>query len=269
MQDRYLPDVNRMGVLSAAVLLAHALTRLVKTPGFTLTLQLPGFYFAYPLTLSTAMTVIATGLTATGMDWLLRGHPAWPGGRSIEHWLLPALTAFIVGLPLSILVSNTLWWIGFTFSGAILIFVFISEYVTVDPGAPAYPLASAGLTGLSYALFFLFTIALRASGARLFLMMPAVFVSAALVTLRTLHLRLSNRWEFSWALCIGLVCMQLAAGLHYWPLSPIKFGLLLLGPLYALITLAASLAEDLPLRRAVVEPVVILGAAWTAAVLLP
>jgi hypothetical protein len=215
------------------------------------------------------MTVMATGLTATGMDSLLRGHPSWPGGRTVEHWLLPALTAFIVGIPLGVLPSNTLWWIGFSFSAGILVSVFLAEYVTVDPGAPSYAIASAGLIALSYALFLLFTIALRATGARLFLSMPAIFISAALVTLRTLHLRLSNRWEFPWAISVGLVCMQIAAGLHYWPVSPMKFGLILLGPLYALVALAATLAEDLPLRRAVLEPSLILGAAWVAAIFVP
>ena len=51
--------------------------------------------------------------------------------------------------------------------------VFIAEYIAVDPGAPLYALASAGLTALSYALFLLFVIALRIGGARLFLVVPA------------------------------------------------------------------------------------------------
>ena len=110
-EGRYLPDGNRVGVLTAAVLLAYALTRLINTPGLTLTMQLPGFYFAYPLTLSTAMTVMATGLTATGMNWLLHSHPSLQG-NTIEHWLLPTLTAFIIGVSLNVLPFGTLWWIG-------------------------------------------------------------------------------------------------------------------------------------------------------------
>src|SRR5512146_1412823 len=88
-QERYLPEANRVGVLAAAVLLTYALTRLVNAPGFTLAIQLPGFYFSYPLTLGTAMTVMAAGLTASGMDWLLRDHPALQGKNTLEHWLLP------------------------------------------------------------------------------------------------------------------------------------------------------------------------------------
>src|SRR5512141_688243 len=112
-QERYLPDPNRIGVLAAAVLLTYALTRLVNAPGLTLPVQLPGFYFAYPFTLGTAMTLMAAGLTATGMDWLLGSHPALQGKKTLEHWLLPALTAFIVGVLLDSLPGISVWWVAF------------------------------------------------------------------------------------------------------------------------------------------------------------
>ena len=267
-QQRYLPDANRVGVFAAVVLLTYALDHLVRTPGVTLTLQLPGFYFAYPLTLSTAMTLMASGLTATGMDWLLHSHPTLQSQRTVEHWLLPTLTAFILGILLNILPTGTSWWIGFALSASILISVFLAEYITVNPGAPGYPLASAGLIALSYALFFLLAIALRTGGARLFLIIPAVFFASGLVSLRTLHLRLSGRWEFPWAIGIGIVCAQIAGGLHYWPLSSVQFGLILLGPLYALTALTDNLSEDIPVRRALVEPGIILAFAWGAAVFI-
>lgn len=277
VENRFLPDSNRLGVVTATVLLTYALTRMVNAPGFTLSIQLPGFYFAYPLTLGTAMTLMAAGLTASGMDWLLRTHPSirdlpssrlvqWQ--RSFEHWLLPALTAFIIGVLLDILPSGQLWWAGFTAGTLILLSVFVAEYIALDPDAPSYALASAGLTALSYALYLLFMIALRIGGARLFLIVPAVFLAAGLVTLRTLHLRLTHRWEFIWAFGIGLVSAQLAAGLHYWPLTTLQYGLFLLGPLYALIALATNLGEEVPLRNAITEPGVILATLWAAAIFL-
>ena len=71
-----LPSADRIGVLVASVLLAFAMTRLIQSPSFTVTLELPGFYFALPLTLGTFMTLLAAALTAAGMDWLTRFHPA-------------------------------------------------------------------------------------------------------------------------------------------------------------------------------------------------
>ncbi len=267
-EERYLPDPNRIGVLAAAVLLTYALTRLVNAPAFTVAIQLPGFYLSYPLTLGTAMTLMSAGLTASGMDWLLRSHPALQGPSTLEHWLLPALTAFIIGVLLDTLPSGAVWWAGLAVGGGPLISVFLAEYVVVDPGVPTYALAAAGLIALSYTLFLLFVIALHIGEARLFLSVPAISLAAALVTLRTLHLRIGGRWEFPWAIGVGLISAQLAAGLHYWPLTPLQTGLALLGPLYALTALAYSLSQDVPLRSAFAEPAVILGGPWIAAVFL-
>jgi hypothetical protein len=267
-QPRFVPASNQVGVLTATVLLSYALTRLVSGPGLTLSIQLPGFYFAYSLTLGTAMTLMAAGLTASGMEWLLHGHPGLQRRRTVEHWMLPALTALIIGILLDILPAGPAWWIGFLAGALILVAVLVAEYVSVDPGAPLYALASAGLTALSYALFLLFVIALRIGAARLFIVVPAVFLAAGLVALRTMHLRFSERWEIPWAFGIGLVCAQFAAGLHYWPLTFLQFGLIVLGPLYALTVLASSLSEDVPVGSALTEPAIILGGLWTAAALL-
>jgi hypothetical protein len=86
--------------------------------------------------------------------------------------------------------------------------------------------------------------------------------------LRTLHLQLGEVWDYAWAAGIGLVCAQIAAGLHYWPLSSLQFGLAVLGPLYALTALATALAEETPLRSAIAEPGIILGSLWAAAAIL-
>ena len=265
---RYLPDANRVGVLTATVLLAYALSRLIRTPEFTFELQLPGFYVSYPLSLDTVMVVMATGLTATGMNWLLRSHPSLGKKSTVEHWLLPTLATFIIGIPLTILLPDNAWWGGFVIGGLLLVLVFLAEYIVVEPSAPNYAIATAGLTALSLAVYLILTTALRFSGARLFLLAPAVFVAAGLVSLRTLHLRVGQKWEFNWALGIALVCTQIGAGLHYWPVSPVQFGLALLGPLYALSSLTSNLLEGIPLRRAMIEPLIVLGLSWGAAFLI-
>ena len=266
-ESRYLPDANRVGVLTATVLLAYALSRLVQTPQFTIALQLPGFYFSYPISLSTVMVFLAAGLTATGMDWLLRSHPSLGDKRTIEHWLLPTLSAFIIGIPLTILPPGKAWWIGFGIGSLLLVLIFFAEYIVVEPSAPNYAIATAGLTALSFAIYLILTTALRYGGARLFLLAPALFIAAGLVSLRTLHLRTGQKWEYNWAIGIALVCTQIAAGLHYWPVSPIQFGLVLLAPLYALSTFAGNLLEGIPVRRAIIEPLIALGLAWGIAIL--
>jgi hypothetical protein len=267
-EQKYLPDSNHIGVLTSTVLLAFALARLIKTPDFSLQIQLPGFFFLLPLNLSTAMSFLTAGLSATGMDWLLRGHPALHGRPTFQWWILPTLTTFVIGVPLSILPDGYPWWIGFALGGAFIFFVFLAEYIVVDADAPFYTSAMAGLTAISYTLFFILAVALRYSGARLYILAPALFFAAGFASLRILHLRFSGRWEYAWAAGIAFVCIQIAAGLHYWPLSPTQFGLMLVGPLYGLTNLAANLGEDQPARRAALEPAVATVLCWGLAVFI-
>ena len=270
MQEKrsYLPSTNHIGMLIASVLLTFALTRLVQSPRFTLTVILPGFYFAYPLSLGTAMTVLAAALTATGMDWLTRDHPALGQKSNIEHLMLPTLTTFVIGAPLALLSNGTAWWGSFIFSAILLASVFLAEYITIDQSAPSYGFARAGLTALAYALFLILVASLRFSGARMFLLIPVIFIVAGLISLRILHLDGTDRWDFPWAIGIGIVCAQISAGLHYWPLTPIQFGLALTGPLYALTMLCANLTENIPLRRATLGPAIIVGIAWVSVIFL-
>jgi hypothetical protein len=264
----YLPSADRVGVLIASVLLTFALTKLIQSPRFTLSIALPGFYFAYPLTLSSVMAVLAAALTATGMDWLTRGHPSLGKKSNIEHLMLPTLTTFVIGAPLTLLPDGITWWVGFAFAATVLVIVFLAEYITIEPSAPAYGFARAGLTALAYALFLILATSLRFSGVRMFLLIPILFLVATLISLRILHLDGTDRWDFPWAIGISIVCAQIGAGLHYWPLTPIQFGLALTGPLYALTMLSASLTENIPLRRASIGPAIIVGLAWVSAIFL-
>src|SRR5512138_1521826 len=250
-ETRYLPDSDRVGVLTSTVLLAFALTHLIQVPEFNLEIELPGFLLLIPLNLATAMSVLTAGLTATGMDWIL-----------------PMLTTFVIAVPLSILPNGVAWWIGFAVAGTFLFFVFVAEYVVVEPGAPYYAIAMAGLTAISYTLFFVLAVALRYSSVRLYILVPALFLSAFLASLRILNLRLSDRWEYAWSAGIAFVCAQIASGLHYWPLAPTQFGLMLVGTLYGLTGLAMNLGEDQPARRAVLEPAIVIGLCWGLAIFI-
>jgi hypothetical protein len=267
-QDRFMPDPNRIGLLTSTVLLSLALARLIPSQGFSLEVRFPILPFAVTLDVTTIMSILTAGLTAAGMDWLLRGHPSLNGRLTFQWWFLPTLTTFVISVPLSILPGGPAWWIGFIVSGVLIFFVFLAEYVVVDPDSPYYSLSVAGLTATSYALFFILSIALSSSGVRLFILLPALFMASSLASLRILHLWMGGKWEFAWSLGIGLACAQLAAGLHYWPLTPIQFGLLLIGPLYGLINLAINLGENISVRRATLEPSIVTALCWGLAIFI-
>lgn len=266
--DKFTPNSDRIGLVTATVLLALALMRIIPAPEFNFELQLPGFLLAFPFNGNSIMGLLTACLAATGMDWLLRGHPALQGRATFQWWFLPTLTTFVISVLLSVLPDGQAWWVGFVISGTFLYLVFLAEYIAVDPDAPYYTISMVGITAISYTLFFILSVALRTSEIRLFLVAPALFIAATLTSLRILHVRLSGKWEFAWSLGIGLVCVQLAAGLFYWPLAPLQFGLMLLGPLYGMINLAINLGESMPTRRAVIEPAVVAGLCWGLAIFL-
>ncbi len=267
MQKQFsLPQADRVGILIASILLTYAITQIIRSPQMTLTIELPGFYFAYPLTIGTGMTMLAAALSAAGMRWLMSGIQTEVS--PIEHLILPTLTTFVLGGFLQLLSGAAAWWVGLAFSGILLMGVFLAEYITVDAASPLYGFARAGLTALAYALFLITAASLRFSGLRMFLLAPAIFFVAGLISLRILHLDGADRWDFPWATGIGIVCMQIGAGLHYWGITPLQYGLGLTGPLYALTMLSSSLAENTPLPRASINPAVIIISAWIAAALI-
>src|SRR5512136_2162708 len=238
IENRHLPDPTRASILTAAVLMAFALTRLVSAPPYQLTIPLGGVYISLTFNLNTLMVLLAAGLTATGMNWLLGTHPSLEKGETREHWLLPTLTVLVIGVALYTLPPTAIWWLGFGLGAAILLVVFYAEFIAVDSVDPRYPLATAILTVLAFIIFLILAVALKASNARLFLVMPALFLGGGFVSLRTLHLHYNRRWEVILALSIAVICIQLGAALYYLPLTPVRFGLALLGPVYALTSLA-------------------------------
>ncbi len=267
-RSRNLPSTDRISVLTAMIMLAYALTRFVVLPERQLAVQLPGLYLPITLNIETIVAVLVAGLTAAGSDWLLRGHPAMGGQPSYHHWLLPALTALVIGIPLNQLPTGLGWWLGLGAGGVVLALVLIAEYIAVDTDDLRQPLAAAALTAVSFAVYLVLAVALHASGARLYAVLPAVAAAGWLVSLRALHLRLQGEWLLYEAAIIAIIVSQGAAALHYWPLSSTSFGLALLGPTYALTSLVGSLVEERPLRQVLWEPLLAWLVAWGAAVWL-
>lgn len=261
VEHRYLPEPSRVSVLTALILIAFALARFLPVPQGNISIPLFGLLLTIPISLDTAIALVSAAMTAAGVDWLLRTHPSLEKGETREHWLLPTLTVFALSITLNTL-PGEVWWVGFGLAALLLVAVFLAEYVAVEHTDLRYPVATAVLTALAFAIFLILAVSLKASGGRLFLVAPALFLGCFLAALRTLHLRLGERWELAWAVGIGLVGVQLGAALHYWPLTPVRYGLALLAPVYSLTILAVYLADGISFRRAAAEPGVMLALLW-------
>jgi hypothetical protein len=264
MKVRNLPDPDRLSVLTAMIVLAYTVTKFVVLPVRELALQLPGLYISAELSINTIIALLVAGLTTTGADWLIRDHPLLQSKQAWRNALLPALSAWVIGIPLSQLSFGLTWWLVLAIGVALVILTIIAEYIVIDIEDVRYPLAAAWLTAVSFVLYLVLVITLRTTGVRLLFLLPACVFAGWLAAIRTLHLRLHGEWAMLDSLVIGLLLGQWLTALHYWPLSALTFGLAALGALYALTSFAGGLAEGHTIRQALVEPVIGLFLAFLA-----
>ncbi len=260
-----------MSILVSTILLAYTLTHFVSIPPLELDFSILGILFPIRINFYTLVTLLVAGLTASGTAWLLQDHPARARERAIfGHWLLPSLTALVLLQAINQLPFGGTWWGAALVSGLLLMLVLVAEYIALDPDNPFFIPAEIGISALSIVLFLLLAISLHASGTRLFYRVPILSLAAMLVYLRVVHLRQRGRWAVVPGLVSLLLIGEIAAGLHYWPLSSIGFGLALTGPLYALVELSAEFpGQGGKLQpRSLVWPAVIVALSWGAAFLV-
>ena len=257
VKHQHLPEINRLSVLTAVILLTYALARYIDLPSRELSLQLPGIYLSVSINIRTAVTLLSALITASGADWLFRSHPEIGKTPTYEHWLLPALTAWVIGIPLFQIPIGLTWWFGFFIAGVMLVSILIAEYITIDPDDIRHSVAASGLTALSFGLFLMLVISLRFAGYRLFLVLPAVTISAWLVCLRAHFLRSHRSSAIVYASLVAIITAQITAALHYLPISATSYGLLLLAPTYTLTSFFANMQDGDPIRQAAMEPSII------------
>jgi Protein of unknown function (DUF5656) len=261
-----LPDINRVSVLAAMIVLAYTLSNFISIPEREISAQIPGFYLNITVNIDSITAFLVAGLTATGADWLLRDHPLLRNKVSaFPHWILPSLTALVIGIPLNQLPYGPVWWGGLLLGTVVVVLVLIGEFISIDDQDARHMVAAAGLSAVAYVLFLVLVSALRTQGLRLFIVIPMIVISLWMVCMRVMHLRLHGEWTVYEAGIIALIVGQLSAAFHYWSLSPISYGLVLLGLAYALTSLVCGLIEEKPLRKIMWEPIITILLTWSTA----
>jgi hypothetical protein len=266
-ETRHLPNIHHISILTASILLAYTLAGFISLPTHSFEFQLPGLFLQFEISANTVVSLIVAGMTATGADWLIRSHPSFQR-LSIQHWVLPALTAWAIGMVLFQQPFSVVWWVTFAVGGSVLTLVLTAEYIMVDPEDVRRIPAIIGLTAISFALFLVLAITIRASEFRLIFLIPTIAIASFFTTLRTLNLRLQNKWLLLHSAIIAIAISQLSAAINYLKIEPVSFGLLLLGPAYALASFIGSLMEAKSWQLASIEPALVLGVVWTLAILI-
>ena len=246
---------DRLSVLAAIILMAYAVTPFVDIPTVSNSLSLFGILLEFQINFNTYVSILVPALAAVGTYWLIETHPARQKEKyPLLHSILPALTAWVIGLPFSGALYPAQRWVVFALGGALLLIVFLAEYIVVDPQDERHTIAAGILKALSLALFLFLAIAVRAAGLRLYLLLPALAIPALLVLLRTFYLQTGGEWLTGWAIGATLILGQFVTAMHYLPVTPLQFGLFLDAALYAVIDFAIAIYEQRSLRQAVIGP---------------
>jgi hypothetical protein len=76
MQSRAtLPDIERLSIVTATIMLAFALTQLVSFPEQVYLLPVLGILLIFFLISAPQSLFFTVLLAAAGMDWLIQSHP--------------------------------------------------------------------------------------------------------------------------------------------------------------------------------------------------
>jgi hypothetical protein len=254
--QKHSPDLQKLSIVIAMILLAYATTAFVRLPTRTLDVQLPGFLLVIRVNFSTLVAVVAAILAAAGSDWILADHPEAGSPTRWHHWLVPAFTAVAIGISLGTLPLGPTWWIVFGFGAILMAGILSVEYVSLDPDDARYSFAVLGLDAVSYTLFLIIVLSITGAGYRLYILLAAIVPTVFLLSARSLFLHNGGNWRTGWAAAVTLIVTQLAVALFYLPFRPIQFSLILLGLLYGLNNLANNFDQKLSGRALWLEPLV-------------
>lgn len=253
---RHFPSRDRLSVLTAVILLAFALARFIDVPARVVNTTLFGSDLGLELNGPLLMMVLVAALISAGSDTLIRSHPslaARPGQRTVLHWILPGVTALVLGGALNRTPDGPVWWLGLGLTALALIVVLIAEFIVVDRSDPAWDLAALGLTALAYALAMILFALLRSLGARALISASVGGLVAAGLALRLFTLKAASASPSGaaealvplgraavYAAVVGAIVAETIWAINYWRVTASSAGLLGMIPFY----LSAGLAQQ-------------------------
>ncbi len=260
---RHLPHPDRLSVLTAVIVLAYALTRVIDLPSRAVRTTLFGSALGIELNGQLLMLVLVAALISAGADTLVRSHPrlaGQPRHTTVIHWILPGASALVLGAALNLAPNGLIWWLGLAVSAVVLIVVLVAEYVVVDRDDEAWDVAALGLTALSYGLALVLFALLRSLSARAVISASVAGLVAGSLALRLFVLKAAPaRRSALHALVVGLVSAEAVWALGYWRVTAGSAGLLAMIPFYLTVGLAQQQLAGQITRRIWIEYAIVGG----------
>lgn len=233
---RHVPDQNQLSVVTAVILLAYALGRLVELPAQQIEIEFVGVNFTFFVSGQVIILMLVAALISTGSDVLIRSHPKLVKRgplRTIVHWIIPGTTALGLGLLLNTPQTSLVWGGVLLLSALFLVIVLVAEYTVIDTQDSAYTMASLGLSVLAYLIALVLFGWLKFIGSRASLAAGSTGFVATLLSFRLLALRkpVNIRMMLN-SMVVGALVGQIMWVVSYWPVSPVGAGVLLLVVFY-------------------------------------
>ena len=240
--SRSLPSLDRLGVLTAVIVLAYSLARLLEVPGRSLHMDLLGTPLDLQITGRGLVLLLVAALISTGSDTLIRSHPRYAGSRTrrtVIHWIVPGATALVLGAALNQLPNGPAWWLGLAGSAAALLAVLVTEYRVVDAEASGHAGATVALASLAYGLAFILFWLLRTTGLRAAISASVSGLVAAALAWRLFVLsNVPPRRAGVYAGLLGALIAELTWAANYWLASAGLTGLVVMVCFYSGVGLA-------------------------------
>lgn len=241
-----LPDIGRLSIVTATIMLSFALTQLVTFPVQSISFPLFGILIDFVIDFTTVVVIFTVFLAAFGMDWIIQTHPGKDRYQNrwefFRHMIVPVLTSFVIGITLNAFAGGVTWWVVYSLGSLLLFAVFIAEYNVLVAEDYRNPLATIGLSSLSFVLYLLLAIAVYSADIRLYLRASLLGIGSLMVISRALFLRV-GKWHMLWAIVCSIIVSEIVVGFHYLPLSPLRIGVLITGIVYTLSSIVSGLKE--------------------------
>jgi len=251
--------LSRFSIVSALVALSLTLIYFLPEDVPARVLSIPGLQISFsPLQLIPLFIAI---ISLTGAYWVLISNPeierkGWLVQQVLPNLVLPAINIFIFALILTQTNKSYEWW-GILFTGVLTFSIILyAEYQVLKSNVSTNTIFTVLLISLAHALFMAFTIALRASISRIFLIIPAIVLASIFVSYRTIYLRTDGKFKAYWIYGVTFICIQFAVALYYLFLTPNQYGLILTAILFVSNAVTARIGQG-DRKRLYIEPLVI------------
>lgn len=231
------PEFGQVSALTALVLLTYGLIRMIALPAIDVEFPLFGLLIQIEFKTQSIMLLLAGALAATGADWLIRRHPYYRSGQStFETSILPALAAIAIGVIIIRISGGAQLWVAHVIGALVLVLIVWAEFIVSFPRDPRARFVGVALNSLAFLLLTSVLFAISEIGTRAIFAIPLIAGVSFVVIWRLMRLAFPRERAWPWALLISIMVAQIATGLHYWPISPLRKSLLLAFALYMMYT---------------------------------